>query len=108
MREREEPLTQTMNASAVRDEWSQVLDRVGRMQTRVVVENNGIAVAAIVSAEDLALLKRFEAERAERFAALDRVGAAFEDVPATELEAEVNKAVMAVRQENRREPAPQR
>jgi prevent-host-death family protein len=108
MREREEPMTQTMNASAVREDWSQVLNQVYRKETRVVVEKSGIPVAAIVSTDDLSLLQRFEAERAQRFAALDRIGEAFKDVPTAELEAEVDKAVTAVRQENRQEPAPQR
>jgi hypothetical protein len=39
-----------------------------------------------------------EAERARRFAALDRIGEVFKDVPAEELEAEVSKALSVIRE----------
>ncbi len=49
--------------------------------------------------EDLERLRRYDAERAARFAVLDRIGAAFADVPDEELEREVAKAVAEVRAE---------
>ena len=61
-----EPMTQTMNISQARDHFSQLIKKVYRKETRVVVEKSGIPVAAIVSAHDLEQLKRMEAERAER------------------------------------------
>ena len=61
MRERE-PVTQTMKASQVRQEWSKLLNTVFRDKTR-----SGIPVVAIVSAEDLKRLQQLEAQRAERF-----------------------------------------
>ncbi len=100
-------MTQTMKASEARQHFSRLLNQVYRKETRVVVEKSGIPVAAIVSAEDLALLKCFEVERAQRFAALDRIDEAFKDVPADELEAEVDRAVAAVRQAHR-QPASRR
>src|SRR6266852_947780 len=39
-----EPTTQTMKASQARQEWSQILNRVFRKQTRVLVEKSGIPV----------------------------------------------------------------
>ena len=66
MREHE-PVTQTMKASQVRQEWSKLLNTVFRDKTRVVVEKSGIPVVAIVSAEDLKRLQQLEAQRAERF-----------------------------------------
>src|SRR5216684_1545697 len=62
-----EPTTQTMKASQARQEWSQILNRVFRKQTRVLVEKSGIPVAAIVSADDLERLDRLDAERRARF-----------------------------------------
>ncbi len=103
MRERE-PMTQTMKASQVRQEWSKLLNTVFRGKTRVVVEKSGIPVAAIISAEDLERLKQFEAQRAERFKVLEEIGAAFKDVLPEELEREVSKALNEVREEARQQP----
>jgi prevent-host-death family protein len=101
MRERE-IMTQTIKASDARQQWSELLNKVFRKETRVVVEKSGIPVAAIISAEDLERLNRYEQERAERFKILDEIGEAFKDVPPEELEREVAKTLDAVRQENRK------
>jgi PHD/YefM family antitoxin component YafN of YafNO toxin-antitoxin module len=93
MRERQDPMTKTMNASAVRDEWSQIIKRVSSKQARILVEENGIPVAVIIAPEDLALLNRLAAEWDEPFRALDRSQAAFRDIPSDEREREVTKAV---------------
>ncbi len=110
MREHEPPMTQTMNVTDAREHWSQVLTAVFRRQTRVVLEKAGIPVAALVSTDDLERLRRYDAERAADFAVLDRIGAAFQDVPDTELEREVARAIAEVRAERRarREQAPRR
>jgi prevent-host-death family protein len=101
MREREEPITQIMNSSAVRDDWSQVLNQVFRKETRVVVEKSGIPVAAIVSADDLESLKRLEQQRERGFRAMERISRAFADVPVEELERQVDIAVGQAREEKR-------
>ncbi len=93
-------MTQVMKSSDVRKEWSQLLNSVFKDQTRVVVEKSGIPVAAVISAEDLERFVQLEEQRAERFKALDKIREAFKDVPAEELEQEVNKAVAEVRLEN--------
>ncbi len=80
-----------------------MINAVFRRQKRVVLEKAGIPVAALVSTEDLERLKRCDAERAADFAVLDRIGAAFADVPADELEREVAKALAEVRAEMRTE-----
>ncbi len=98
MREHE-PMTQTMKVTEARENWSKVVNAVFRRQQRVVLEKAGIPVAALVSAEDLERLRRYDAERAERFTVLDRIGAAFADVPDEELERELVKAVAEVRAE---------
>jgi prevent-host-death family protein len=99
-----EPKTQTLNASRARQEFSQILNRVFRKETRVLVEKSGIPVAAIVSAEDLERLQALEAQRDEDFKALDTTRDAFKDVPAEELERQVAVALNSVRAENRRQP----
>jgi prevent-host-death family protein len=100
MRERE-PMIQTMKASQARQEFSQLLNKVFRRETRVVVEKSGIPVAAIISAEDLERLQQLEEQRRQHFAAIEAVGAAFRDVPDEQLEREVARAVSEARAKQR-------
>lgn len=100
MRERE-PMTQTMKASEAREQFSQLLNKVFRRETRVLVEKSGIPVAAIISPDDLERLNLIEEERAERFKALDESWKAFEDMPIEGVEVEVAKAVASARKKQR-------
>ena len=95
-------MTQTIKASEVRQQWSEVLNKVFRKETQVIVEKSGIPVAAIISADDLARLNRYDAERRERFKALEASWDAFKDVPPDEIEREVTKALQMVRAESRK------
>lgn len=104
MRE-QEPMTQTIKASEARQQWSTLLNKVFRKETRVIVEKSGIPVAAIVSAEDLARLQQLDADRVALFQALEQTGAAFKDVPAAEIEREVTRALNAARAATRRKAA---
>lgn len=99
--------TQTVNATAARQQFSELVNRVFRRETRVLIEKSGIPVAAIISADDLAKLARLEAERERDFAVLDEVGRAFQDVPPAEVEREVAKAVTSARA-GRRPPTKRR
>jgi prevent-host-death family protein len=94
-------MTQTMNVSQARQEFGQLLNKVFRRETRVIVEKSGIPVAAIISAQDLQQLQRVEAQRKRDFAILDEIRAAFKDVPDDELEREVNRAFHEARQRAR-------
>ena len=94
-------MTQTMKASDVRAKWANLLNKVYKGETEVVVEKSGIPVAAIVSAKEYEKLKRIQAQRAQRFAILDGLRDAFKDVPQAELEREVGKAVSQARAELR-------
>jgi prevent-host-death family protein len=95
------PVTQAIKASEARQHFSQLLNKVFRKETRVVVEKGGIPVAAIVSAEDLQRLERLDVARAERFMILDEMRAAFADVPPEEIEREAERALAGVRAEMR-------
>ena len=86
-----------------RSQFSQLLNRVSRRETRVVVEKSGVPVAAIISAQDLEELARFEAQREKDFAIIDEIRAAFKDVPDEELEREVARAVAEARAKLREE-----
>lgn len=94
-------MTQVMKASDVRAKWSQLLNKVFRSKTRVVVEKSGIPVAAVISAEDLQRFTQLEEQREERFKALDKMREAFKNVPPQEIEREVKRAISEVRAEKR-------
>jgi prevent-host-death family protein len=98
-----EPMTQTIKASEARAQWGQILNKVFKRQTRVIVEKSGIPVAAIISADDLERLNRMDEQRARNFAALQEMRDAFKDVSPEEIEREVTKAIAEVRAENRRQ-----
>lgn len=93
-------MTQIMKASEARQQWAQVLNKVFKGETRVVVEKSGIPVAAVISAEDLERFTQMEEQRKERFKALNKMREAFEDIPAEEIEREIEKAIAKVRIEN--------
>ena len=94
-------MTQTLKASDVRSNWSQLLNKVFKEQTRVIIEKSGIPIAAVISAEDLSRLTRLEEERNERFKVIDRMRAAFKDIPDDEIERQVDKAVAQIRASKR-------
>src|SRR4051794_14366751 len=76
-----EKQTQTINATDVRQHWSELLSEVFKEQKRLVVERSGVPVAAIISARDLERFQRMERERAADFAIIDELREAFKDVP---------------------------
>lgn len=96
-------MTQTIKASNVRQHWSQILNKVFKEETRVVVEKSGIPVAAVISPKDYERFTQMEQRRAERFRVLDEIGEAFKDVPAEEIEEQVAKAIAEVRAQNRQQ-----
>ena len=95
------PTTETISADEVGRQWSELLDRIARRETRVIIEANGDPVAAVISPKDFAWLTRLEAEREADFAILDEMGEAFEDVADEEIEREVGQALAEVRRERR-------
>ncbi|KKR34366.1 MAG: hypothetical protein UT63_C0002G0011 [Candidatus Gottesmanbacteria bacterium GW2011_GWC2_39_8] len=94
-------MTQTMKASVVRQKWSELLNKVFRGETRVVVEKSGIPVAAVISAEDLKRFTELEEQREERFKALDKMRDAFKNIPSDKLEEEIENALNLVRKEKK-------
>ena len=100
MRE-QDPMTQTMKISDVKNQLSSVVNKVYRKETRVLVEKSGIPVAAIISADDLKRFAQLEQEREQRFAVIDRMREAFKDVPPEEIEREADRSVAAARERRR-------
>lgn len=87
------------------ERFDELVAEVVQRRGQVVLEANGVAVAALIPAADLARLRRYDAERAADFAIVDQMRAAFADVPDDELEREIAKAIAEVRAEMREERA---
>jgi prevent-host-death family protein len=104
MRE-QEPMTQTMKISDVKNTLSSLVNQVYRKETRVLVEKSGIPVAAIISADDLKRFAQLERERDERFAVIDRMREAYKDVPPEEIEREAKRSVAEARERRRKQMA---
>lgn len=90
-----------MSAEEARECWPDLMARVGRHDVRLIVEEDRQPVAAVVSAEDYAVMRRIEAQRKADFAIIEQMQAAFAGVPDEELEREVEKAVAEARAEIR-------
>jgi prevent-host-death family protein len=93
------PETQTMKISDVKANLSRLVNEVYRKEQRILVEKAGIPVAALISAQDLERLSRFEREWEERFAVVDRMREAFKDVPDEQIERDVVAIVREMRDE---------
>lgn len=100
-------MTQTLNVTEARQQFNQLLNRVFRKETRIVVEKSGIPVAAIISADDLEQFSRWETQRQEAFETLDRTRAVFAEVPDEELEVEVSRAIAETRRGRRQATLPE-
>jgi len=94
-------MTQTLKASAVRSNWSQLLNQVFRGETEVVVEKSGIPVAVIVSTQDYQKLQQIKKAREKDFAVINRIRAVFRNQSPEEIEKRVNEAILQVRRESK-------
>src|SRR4051794_20098383 len=87
------PMTQTMTITEAETTFSSLVIEVSRKETRVLIEEDGTPVAALVSAEDLDRLYQLDRTWDERTKAFERFSRAFADVPAAEAEAEVARFI---------------
>ena len=99
---------ETVNVTDARARWRDLLNRVFRREARVIIERNGIPVAALVSAEDLRRLEQLDARRRADEELLARMSAAFSDLSEAEIEEGVAAAVAEARAELRHERELQR
>jgi prevent-host-death family protein len=95
------PETQTMKISDVKNQLSSLVNEIYRREKRILIEKAGIPVAALLSADDLALLEERDRRWEEGAQAMERMSVAFADVPVEELEAEIRRII----DENRRRDA---
>ena len=91
------PQNQTLNATDVRANWSQLLLDVFNHKSRVLVQKGGIPVAALIAVDDLKRFQLIEQERAERFRVIEEGWEAFRSISLGDVDAEVARAVAEVR-----------
>jgi hypothetical protein len=100
-----EPQARAIAIDNVAAEWPNVRKSVSRKHERIVLEEDGVPVAAIVSLLDLKALARLDAERDERFKVFERIAAGFPEETQEEAERISDLAIAEVREEMRRERA---
>jgi antitoxin (DNA-binding transcriptional repressor) of toxin-antitoxin stability system len=98
-------VTRSVEADDVKHSLPQTLSAVARDGERVIVEEDGVAVAAIVSLDDLKQLARLDARRVAFFETLERIGAAFADEDPVESDRLAALALAEAREQMRRERA---
>lgn len=92
--------TRTIDISEVEKTLSELVEEVGHGKTRILVEESGSPVAALVSAADLDRLQALDRAREEHFKAIERFSQAFADVPVEEAEAEIARIIAEIRQQD--------
>lgn len=93
------PTERSLNLERLKDEALEQIQAVVNGKERLLLQRDGKVVAAIITAEDLRNLRRFEKRQRERLEPFLAIGRKFADVPTEELEREVAKAVAEVRAE---------
>lgn len=96
------PITEVITASEARQHFAGSINKVARNEARVIVEKNGVPVAAIVPMEDLRRLERAEAEQREIEDVLEAMSKPFEGVPADEIERETERILEEIKANDRR------
>ena len=87
---------QNLDTVDIEDSLASVVTRVSGNEARVVVEQHGKPVAAIISIEDLRRFAELEKASEDPWAIVDLVQAAFADVPIEEHEAEVDRVIAEI------------
>jgi len=93
--------TETMSVSESRRQYSEVLNRVYRDEEQIIIEKNGIPVAAIVPMAVVRDAEVINRRRADLRAAFEATRAEFRDIPSEEIEREIEKAIAEVEEELR-------
>jgi prevent-host-death family protein len=98
-----EPPARAVDVADVTRTLPETLSSVAREHERIVIEQDGTPVAAIVSLRDLERLARLDAEREEDIDVFERIGAAFAHETEEESERLALLALAEAREELRRE-----
>jgi len=90
-----------MTMTDAQRDFGSLVKRVSKKETRIVVEDEGEPVAALVSPDDLDQLKRLGSYREDPWRVIDEIHARNLDKTAEEVERDVAEAIAAVREEDR-------
>jgi prevent-host-death family protein len=93
--------TETMSVSESRKQYSEVLNRVYREEEQVIIEKNGIPVAAIVPMSVVRDAASTEKRRADLRAAFAATRAEFRGIPSDDIEREIERATAEVETDRR-------
>jgi prevent-host-death family protein len=99
-------MTQVMTIPAASKALPELVQKVSRRQTRVVVEEDGKPLAAIISADDLARLNQLDARREEEWQVFEEIHALNRDKDPDEVDRDVAEAIAEMRQEERAKRKP--
>lgn len=99
----QEPTNRTTEIETTGSRLADLADRVQRGETRIVIEHDGVPIAALVSLADLASLDRLDRRDDDFFEQVDQLRDAFAEVPAAEIERETDRIVEGLRAEQRAE-----
>lgn len=95
--------TRTVTIPEAKAQLSPLLEEVSRGETRILILEAGVPVAALVGSEDLKRLERMDAEDREAWTILEAMRAPFRDVPPEEIERKIERARAEIRAERRAE-----
>lgn len=87
-------MTIVIGARQARQNFADLLGKVGYGGETAIVERSGKPMAALVPIE---VYKQMIAEREARFRVLDRIRSRIPDLPPEEIEQDVNQAIAALR-----------
>lgn len=89
-------------AAAARQNLSRLLTDVRRNEQPVIIEKSGVPVAAMVPLSMLERDRRWNEQRSDRLALLERLRRPFREIPVAEIEREAAEAVAAARRRRQR------
>lgn len=95
--------TRKVKIEDARKDYDALIDEASTGYRRVVLEKDGVPAAVIISPKEYERMLLRDARQERALEVVDRIKAAFADVPEDELQREIDKAVQEVRQEMREE-----
>jgi prevent-host-death family protein len=97
----QERVTQTVDVAEAREQFDSLVDRVATGRTRVVVQDHGRTVAALISEADLERLEALDRRAAEGWKVIEELHARFAHLDPEEVERDILEEVEAMRAEAR-------
>jgi prevent-host-death family protein len=97
----QDPEVRAVEAAAARECLSDLVDDVKDRRARVVLQEDGKPVAALISAADFELYQHYLRQRAERWKVIEEIWAQNADIDPDEAERDIAEAIAEMRAEER-------